>query len=486
MRAEPRSQAASTLTLPSKTQSLMPKLGQCLLFILLYLAQAAHSATTPSVIKFSCASMPHQTDFIFAFNQYKTALEKLGINFEMTHVPKDKITSTMFETEFDGDCGRIPAFTQIFNVKNTLIIDPPIRTAQFNTWKLRSDKTPRRNPELKVQTISQISSIDPYLEQMGFQVIDRRDSIARLVHRLRLGKIDRIIAYQAAIETEKAVNDYRDIVRDKDILILPVRGLLHKRHQAIAAPLSRELNAITETLRASAENARKKTHIRPPTPNRVKTITFSCSIPPEHKNNKLIEDLYRQIFEPLGYHYEQKNVTIQEENNLLKRDQIDGSCGRSREQNDEGHFAILDVPLARVTLRLWSNQAHPDFTLLNHIPADRRIVVAGLTNRLRKMLAPLANTITSVDNATQAFRFLTSKRADYFLSSNHARISHLHSLEIKQPLFWGGSMDYGYVYPYLSKRHQNLLTPLRRELVRLQGSAPTLVPSSLPDSESNH
>ncbi len=453
----------------------MQKFGQRILSLALtlLLSLTVQSAEQPKTFRFSCASMPHQLDYQFVFAQYKAAFAELGFEFEMQHVPKDEITSSMFERKFDGDCGRIPAFTQLFNIHDTLLIDPPVRTAQFNTWKLQRDQKPRRNSELRVQTIPQISSIDPYLEQMGFQVRSDRDSFDNLVENMRAEKIDRIVAYKAVIDAKKIRNEYTDIVQDKNIIILPVRGLIHKRHKSIIEPLSRALNAI-KTRKANIKVDTKEVR-KLATVERKDTITFSCTIPHEHDSSTLVRNLYRQAFEKLGYQYIQRDVSIREENSLLKRDLTDGSCGRSKLQSHGAPFDVIDVRAARVTMMLWSNQPRPDIAELSHIPTDHTLIVAGKTNRLDEILSPLSNIITTVEDPTQAFRFVISKRADYFLSFDYTPTSHLHRIEIKRPIFWAGNVDYGYVYPLLSKRHRSIATELTHTLRAFKASHPTLL-----------
>lgn len=448
----------------------MPKtIRNAYLLLLILLVISPVSAQT--TIKFSCASEPHQRDYKFALQQYTAAFAKLGINFEMEHVPKNRISAKMFEQRFDGDCGRIPTFTKENNIQNTFTIEAPLRTAIFTIWRLKSDRAVRANSELRVQVISQVLSIDSYLKLMDFQVVPERDSFDSLVKKLRQGSIDRILVYQAALNNNRHHEHYPDVTPDREIIALPVKGLMHNRHAAMAKNLAQAL----ETIRENNDPTTKPSEAPSPLPTSKPHITFSCTVPRSRKEYTQAKQMFSHAFDAIGYTYVQKDVNFEEETNLLKRGLVDGSCGRSVSNYVNTRYTTMDSPTARATLKLWSHKAKPSINSLSDLPASRSIVIAGKPLHMMRLLEPFQGRVTEVKTPTQAFRFVISRRADYYLSFSTAPTTLLHTMKITEPLFWAGNIDYGYIYPLLLKKHQHIEEPLNETLTKQKKNYPTLI-----------
>lgn len=438
---------------------------------LLLILLAASPASAQKTIKFSCASDPHQRDYKFAQQQFDTIFASLGINFEMEHVPKDEISATMFEGRFDGDCGRVPTFITDNNIKNTSYIKAPFRTAIFAIWRLKSDRVIRNNSELKVQVISQISSIDSYLEKMGFQMTQERDSFANLVKKLRAGSIDRILVYQAALNETELRDAYKDITLDREIIALPVKALIHNRHAELAEKIAQALATMNKTQNTNEQLLEKTVA----SSSFKRSLTFSCTIPPSRKEYRQVKQILSRALSSINYGYIQRDVNLVEETNLLKRGLVDGSCARSITNDEDTLYKAMNSPIARATLKLWSHKAQASINSLSDLAPNSGVVTVGKPKYITRLLTPLNLPVTSVETPTQAFRFVSGKRADYYVSFSTAPAEQLHTMKITEPLFWVGTIDYGNVYPHLLKKHQHIEEPLNRALTKQKAGFSTLI-----------
>lgn len=200
-------------------------------------------------------------------------------------------------------------------------------------------------------------------------------------------------------------------------------------------------------------------------------------MPPKYPVFEQIERLYRNAFQQLGYHFTLVSLPRTREVAEVLNSRLDGSCARPDVApfSNSDQVIRLEAPVARAIPQLLTH-----FESLSDINTSYReaklAYVRGSqwANQDFSLLGQRESIgVTTVD---LGIKMLAAKRIGFFVDNGAMQDMILESMDIETPLYRHALGEPYYLYPFISRDHQELVEPLEKSLTQaMQETAGTVL-----------
>lgn len=198
-------------------------------------------------------------------------------------------------------------------------------------------------------------------------------------------------------------------------------------------------------------------------------ITFSCWVPPQFTAYGEMEALYRDAFDALGYDFQMQHRPTQRSLQEAINGITDGECirtGNVLERGPEFPLARVDVLLVSADLEVWSLDEEVRIGSLDDLlESDYSIGYPRGAEAIPELIARhRIDNAHPVASTEVGLRMLAAGRIDLYVEAGTVIRLTLRELELPQTPHSAGVLMRLDGYPYLNRRHQDLLPALTREL----------------------
>ncbi len=436
--------------------------------LVVYLAAlAAIMFMTPSPaaesksLHFSCNSSPDMPDYQYIDSIIRPVLSKAGYSVSITQYTPKQALDLLQNQKVDGDCGRVPVFNQVTNL-NLIRVDPAFRNGTLAIWGRQAlyDQL-RDNPSsIKVGFLANTAQEPRLLKSLGYEDNQGYDSINNMVDALLDGDIDVLITYGATMVGREQQLQQAGIKKLRHLMTFPVHLFLQPRHRSIAQQLSK----------AISEYKSQTPYVLfgdDPLPSlRENTILFSCAVPQKHPQFDELEQFYRQVFNLLGYGFTMASVPRAREVAELNSGRVDGTCGRTALPPFSNHPHLIQIatPIGRHRPQVLTNHFQQQIQSLKDLDPDKTLAYVRGSEGLSDQHFPAGLKRIPVTNADIAIKMLAAGRIDYFIDTPLTIEASLKRLSINRPLYHSSVMQQAEYFPFLHKRHSNLVGPMAEQM----------------------
>lgn len=411
---------------------------------------------------FTCLTQANQLGFQYFEKTHRKIFADMGYEFRLEHSDKDQALAGLKSGKFDGDCGRHSDFIKLTGLNHLIRASYPFRVISFNLWYGPNTPSDKPRKSLSVGYNNNLLFIRPTLERMDFRKLKGLPNETQIVNGLVNGSFDATISFGTAMEPFSELILAKGIRNEGPALSVPVYTLLHDRHAALVDDYNRRL-----------KQALIERPFKPPFSARIpqrqaNEIIFSCSVPKDSNRFALLEQVYSEAFNALGYKFRLISLPRVRESAELNRQNIAGSCGRTSSFLRTNPKAVaVNIPAAYANLRIWSRSPNEIFTSIADIPPRSRIgYVRGssaieqggiVDNHPRLSFLGVTNTAVGI-------KMLDAKRIDYYLGFKINTINILTSITTRNSIYSAGDIDGEKIVPILTEQWGHLATDLEREL----------------------
>lgn len=272
------------------------------------------------VITFVCEARPEQPTYQIALTYLTEIFDQLGYDYIQKHAEIDDAIAQLKREEVDGDCARLDGFIEQSGLQQYAPIGPAYTQVFFSRWYL-DDPQDKPRGELRVGYNANAIMLKHHLKAMGYRNLIPIVSPIESIERLRSREFDVVVHYDRAMDFLNSNKNYRDVTKTDSFVTLPVRPYMTK---SMVATLGQRWVIAANTI------LEKKTSVSDALslPKRHQgEIIFSCSIHTESAVYKALEHRYTQLFDQLGYSFQQISMPRSREAHELSMGNIIVSAG---------------------------------------------------------------------------------------------------------------------------------------------------------------
>jgi len=161
--------------------------------------------------------------------------------------------------------------------------------------------------------------------------------------------------------------------------------------------------------------------------------------------------------------------TQRERAELQKSDMLDGSCARKKDfadSNDASKVVLIDTPVGRSSVSVWRHIGHL------HAPLPENMFSEGAkvgylrgTSIAKLLVAKQADaTLVSFLKPDLGIKTLAAGRVDYWVGFTATVKFLAEKLGLNVAIVKVANVGTSTLYPFLNKKHKNLVEPLSKEL----------------------
>lgn len=429
-----------------------------LLCLFLRLDSSGVMAEELKPFRLGCISSEDMADTQYIASIISPVLERGGYRLEIIQDSADRLNSLVTAGELEGDCGRARSHSKAF--PDLIRVDPPFRHETFGIWGPAS-KALLPVDTLKLGRLEGWFAGSPILQELGYASLISYRSFDEMFEAVRRGEVDAFVSYNAGINQIKDRMIEANMRHHRDIVSVPIHLFLRAERAPLlpyisVAIKSRQQRDPYPEVDLGALRSGKERH-----------IVFSCPIPSRYPLFKKIEAFYRDAFAALGYQFTMLSLPRMREMVEVLNGRLDGSCARAdvKPFNDVSSLLRIRVPVAEVMRVILSTR---QINASESLPAVGQLgYVRGAQMSTNALKDFPGMDLVVLNTPESGLKMLVAGRIDYMLDNNLAvdivseRLV-MDSLLYRQP--YGKPIP---MYPYLNRRHKDLLEAFEKQ-VRLQ------------------
>lgn len=401
------------------------------------------------VITFVCDAHPDQPTYQVALTYLTEVFDQLGYDYVQKHADLDDAIAQLRRGEVDGDCARLDGFIEHSGLEHYAPIGPAYTQVFFSRWYLNPQDKPRG--ELRVGYNANALMLKSHLTEMGYRNLTPSVSPTESIEGLRSGEFDLIVHYERAMDFLNSSDDYGDVKNTDSFVTLPVRPYMTKsmvaklgQRWAIAANKALERRG-AESLELTLPERRKG------------EIIFSCSIHTESTIYKGIEHRYTQMFDQLGYSFQQISMPRSREAHELSLGNIDGICGRAKlHETKQPNSVRVKVPILHTNIRVWSLSASDEIRSSDDLIPARKIAYVRGSTFLEQALSGYQGHLVPTYDMLIGIKMLAAGRVDYLVGFDNMYQNLIKDTVLKAPIYGVGVLDSVAIYPYFHSSRSDL------------------------------